>query len=260
MPCPRVASPTRLPCGPASVFPSGLRATTAIAMVFPSTQPATAMPLGLPLRPLRNRHGLPLRATTATAMPLPRTIRHAFASQDPPCQRLGFSSVQPPDPPPSPPQNSHVPASANPMRRSTAARPARTCLSFPSALKQPSRAEEMRPQIWTLRAATRTAMQPPRTICHAPASHDPSCQRLGFPFVQPPDPPGPRLSFPSALGLAHKFGNAPTNLEATAMAPDLAMASLIWKSHNLRRRFGKHDLGTAITTTIPQMSRPPTSS
>ncbi|AQK74701.1 hypothetical protein ZEAMMB73_Zm00001d017981 [Zea mays] len=115
----------------------------------------------------------------------------------------------------------------------------------------------MHPQMWKLRASTRTAMQPPRTICHAPVSHDPPCLRLGFSFVQPPDPSGPRLSFPSAVKQPIRE-NAPTNLEAAAMAPDLAMAFMIWKPHNLHCRFGKHDLGTAITTTIPQMSRPPT--
>ncbi|XP_035822093.1 lysine-rich arabinogalactan protein 19-like [Zea mays] len=182
-------------------------------------------------------------------MPPPRKIRHASVSASPPCSRL----------------------TRRPTRRKTAMPPPRLALradpqppdppgpASPSPRRSNNQAEEMHPQMWKLRAATRTAMQPPRTICHAPASHDPPCLRLGFSSVQPPDPSGPRLSFPSALKQPIRE-NAPTNLEAAAMAPDLAMAFMIWKPHNLRCRFGKHDLGTAITTTIPQMSRPPTTS
>jgi hypothetical protein len=68
------------------------------------------------------RLGLPLRAATRPAVPPPHTIRHASASASPSCSR---PTCQAPASP-SPPQNSHAPASATPMRRTTAARPART--------------------------------------------------------------------------------------------------------------------------------------
>ena len=172
-----------------------------------------------------------------SAMPPPRKILHASVSASPPCsrstRRLPLRKIAMPLP--------RLTLRADPQPPD----PPGPRLSFPSALKQPSRGPRSHTNCHDL---ARSVMPPPRTIHRA------------FPSVQPPDPAGTRLSFPSALKprkCTHKFGSCGNGARFGYGVHDLHR--LIWKPHNLRRRFGKHDLGTAITTIVPQMSRPPTS-
>jgi hypothetical protein len=90
-----------------------------------------------------------------------------------------------------------------------------------------------------LRAAARHARPPPRLPLRRTVMPLPRLPLCAEP--QPPDPPGPRLAFPFTLQQPSR-GNAPTNLEVVAMAPDLAMACMIFV---IRFGNGVADLETA---------------
>jgi hypothetical protein len=200
--------------------------------------------LGLPLRVATPtgtsmpppRIGLPLRAATPTAkppppcphlarstMPPPRKIRHASVSASPPCSC----------------------PTRRPTRRKTAMPPPRLALcadpqppdppgprlSFPLALKQPSRGN----------APTNVEAPRSHTNCHATTSHDLPCPRLARSTMPPP-----RLPLRATARPARTPPLLP--LRAQATNPRKCTHKFGSRGNGARFGYGVHDLETAQST------------
>jgi hypothetical protein len=113
-----------------------------------------------------------------SAMPPPRKILHASVSASPPCsrptRRLPLRKIAMPLP--------RLTLRADPQPPD----PPGPRLSFPSALKQPSRGPRSHTNCHDL---ARSVMPPPRTIHCAPASASPPCNRSTRQDPASPSPP-----------------------------------------------------------------------